>query len=63
MVDRHSEREEFSARFFVESSYPIERVSEVIAGEQSSGTFISLPGESAELKERSRSSRFSQAFG
>jgi ribulose-bisphosphate carboxylase large chain len=54
MVDRHSEREEFSARFFVESSYPIERVSEVIAGEQSSGTFISLPGESAELKERSR---------
>src|SRR5690606_13496628 len=47
-------REEFFARFFVESSYPIERVSEVIAGEQSSGTFLSLPGESDELKERSR---------
>lgn len=47
-------REEFVARFFVESSYPIERVGEVIAGEQSSGTFISLPGESEELKERSR---------
>lgn len=54
MIDQQSEREEFSARFFVESSYPIERVGEVIAGEQSSGTFISLPGESAELKERSR---------
>lgn len=54
MVDLKAGREEFFARFFVESSYPIERVSEVIAGEQSSGTFISLPGESAELKERSR---------
>jgi len=47
-------REEFTALFFVESSYPLEKVSEIIAGEQSSGTFISLPGESAELKERSR---------
>ena len=54
MVDQKNGREEFTARFFVESSYPLERVSEVIAGEQSSGTFISLPGESAELKERSR---------
>ncbi|ANC80415.1 ribulose-bisphosphate carboxylase large subunit family protein [Pseudomonas putida] len=54
MVDHKAGREEFTARFFVESSYPIERVSEVIAGEQSSGTFLSLPGESAELKERSR---------
>ncbi|SEJ60926.1 ribulose-bisphosphate carboxylase large chain [Azotobacter beijerinckii] len=54
MVDQKTRREEFTARFFVESSYPIEQVSEVIAGEQSSGTFISLPGESAELKERSR---------
>ena len=54
MVDQIAGREEFTARFFVESSYPIERVSEVIAGEQSSGTFIALPGESAELKARSR---------
>ncbi|WP_338544975.1 ribulose-bisphosphate carboxylase large subunit family protein [Pseudomonas benzopyrenica] len=49
-----SGREEFSARFFVESNFPIEKVGEIIAGEQSSGTFISVPGESAELKERSR---------
>lgn len=54
MVDQKKGREEFTARFFVESSYPIEQVAEVIAGEQSSGTFIALPGESAELKERSR---------
>lgn len=54
MVDKKAGREEFFARFFVESSYPIDRVSEVIAGEQSSGTFLSLPGESDELKERSR---------
>lgn len=54
MFDEKNGREEFTARFFVESSYPLEQVSEIIAGEQSSGTFISLPGESAELKERSR---------
>ncbi|RWR02625.1 ribulose 1,5-bisphosphate carboxylase [[Pantoea] beijingensis] len=47
-------RDEFTATFFVESSYPIEKVAEIIAGEQSSGTFLTLPGESEELKERSR---------
>ncbi|MBQ5265168.1 ribulose 1,5-bisphosphate carboxylase [Klebsiella pneumoniae] len=47
-------RDEFKAKFFVESSYPIENVAEIIAGEQSSGTFLALPGESEELKERSR---------
>jgi len=54
MLSHPPAREEFTALFFVESSYPLEKVSEIIAGEQSSGTFISLPGESAELKERSR---------
>ncbi|WP_426944934.1 ribulose-bisphosphate carboxylase large subunit family protein [Pseudomonas oryzihabitans] len=54
MSDFSQGRQEFTARFFVESSFPIEKVAEVIAGEQSSGTFITLPGESAELKERSR---------
>lgn len=54
MLSSSPAREEFTALFFVESSYPLEKVSEIIAGEQSSGTFISLPGESAELKERSR---------
>ncbi len=47
-------RAEFTARYFVESSVPAEAAAQVIAGEQSSGTFLSLPGETDALKERSR---------
>lgn len=53
MSDR-SPRADFTARYLVESPVAIERVAEVIAGEQSSGTFLALPGETDELKERSR---------
>ena len=45
-------RAEFTARYLVESSAPLQKVAEVIAGEQSSGTFVSVPGETSELKER-----------
>ena len=47
-------RPEFIARYFVESSVPSEDVAQVIAGEQSSGTFLVLPGETEALKARSR---------
>ena len=47
-------REEFVARYRVESPEPLDRVAETIAGEQSSGTFLSLSGETEELKLRSR---------
>jgi len=47
-------RAEFTARYFVESSVPSDQVAEVISGEQSSGTFLSLPGETEQLKDRSR---------
>jgi ribulose-bisphosphate carboxylase large chain len=47
-------RSEFTVRYFVESSVPIEKAAETIAGEQSSGTFMALPGETDELKQRSR---------
>ena len=47
-------RPEFTARYFVESSIPMEQAAETIAGEQSSGTFMPLPGETDELKQRSR---------
>lgn len=53
-MSNNPEREEFVARYRVESPEPIERVAEVIAGEQSSGTFLSLAGETEELKQRSR---------
>ena len=49
-----SNRREFLARYQVESFEPLELTAEVIAGEQSSGTFLKLAGETDELKQRSR---------
>jgi ribulose-bisphosphate carboxylase large chain len=40
------------ATYFIETPHAIERAAEMIAGEQSSGTFISVPGETPELKAR-----------
>lgn len=40
------------ATYWVETALPIERVVQVIAGEQSSGTFVAVPGETPELKQR-----------
>lgn len=48
------QRQEFRATYFLESAVPLQQAAEVIAGEQSSGTFLSLPGETMELKERFR---------
>jgi len=41
------------ARYEVETAFPLEQAIGVMAGEQSSGTFLQVPGETAELKERS----------
>jgi ribulose-bisphosphate carboxylase large chain len=41
------------ADYLIETAVGVERAAEAMAGEQSSGTFVSLPGETAELKERS----------
>lgn len=54
MVEKDSRRRDFTVRYLVESYEPIEKAAEVIAGEQSCGTFITLPGETADLKERAR---------
>lgn len=40
------------ATYWIETPWPVERAAAVIAGEQSSGTFVAVPGETAELKER-----------
>ncbi|MBC8164322.1 MAG: ribulose-bisphosphate carboxylase large subunit family protein [Bryobacteraceae bacterium] len=40
------------ARYLVESAFPLENAIAVMAGEQSSGTFLKVPGETPELKER-----------
>ncbi|NRA37454.1 MAG: ribulose 1,5-bisphosphate carboxylase, partial [Planctomycetes bacterium] len=40
------------ARYFIETAFPLEEAVAVMAGEQSSGTFVKLASESAELTER-----------
>jgi ribulose-bisphosphate carboxylase large chain len=42
------------AKYLIETPHPVEAAAEVIAGEQSSGTFVAVPGETAELRERAR---------
>jgi ribulose-bisphosphate carboxylase large chain len=43
----------FEADYLLETPVAPERAAEIIAGEQSSGTFVAVPGETPELKERS----------
>jgi ribulose-bisphosphate carboxylase large chain len=45
---------EIVATYLIESALPIEQAAEMIAGEQSSGTFLAVPGETEELKARAR---------
>jgi len=40
------------ATYLIETPHSLEHAAAVIAGEQSSGTFVSVPGETSELKER-----------
>jgi ribulose-bisphosphate carboxylase large chain len=51
-MSNSTSRAEFRARYRVESSVPVAQAAEVIAGEQSSGTFVRLPGETDALRER-----------
>ena len=41
-----------TARYLIETALPVAQAAAVLAGEQSSGTFVEVPGETAELKER-----------
>ena len=41
------------AQYEIETAFPLEEAVGVMAGEQSSGTFLQIPGETAELKEKS----------
>lgn len=40
------------ARYWIETAFPVEKAVEALAGEQSSGTFVKIPGETDELRER-----------
>ena len=41
------------AQYEIETAFPLEEAIATMAGEQSSGTFLQVPGETAELKEKS----------
>jgi ribulose-bisphosphate carboxylase large chain len=44
--------ERVTATYLIETAHPVERAAATLAGEQSSGTFVAVPGETAELKQR-----------
>jgi ribulose-bisphosphate carboxylase large chain len=44
--------ERITATYFIETPFAPEAAAQVLAGEQSSGTFVALPGETEELKQR-----------
>jgi ribulose-bisphosphate carboxylase large chain len=50
MANRSSER--ISATYLVETPLAVREAAESLAGEQSSGTFVKVPGETAELRRR-----------
>ncbi|MHB1020836.1 MAG: ribulose-bisphosphate carboxylase large subunit family protein [Acidobacteriaceae bacterium] len=44
--------ERIEARYWIETAFPLETAAAVMAGEQSTGTFVRVPGETEELRER-----------
>ena len=44
--------ERITATYYIETAHAPEQAASVLAGEQSSGTFVSVPGETEELKQR-----------
>jgi ribulose-bisphosphate carboxylase large chain len=44
--------ERIAATYYIETPYEVEKAAAVLAGEQSSGTFVAVPGETEELRNR-----------
>src|SRR5579859_5744170 len=44
--------ERIFATYLIETPLPVEKAAAILAGEQSSGTFVAVPGETEELKQR-----------
>lgn len=44
------DKERISATYLVETPMDPEKAAQILAGEQSSGTFVDVPGETEELK-------------
>ena len=50
IISQYMER--ITATYYIETPYAPEQAAQVLAGEQSSGTFVAVPGETEELKQR-----------
>lgn len=44
--------ERFTAAYWIETAHPLDKAAAIMAGEQSAGTFVKVPGETPELLER-----------
>jgi ribulose-bisphosphate carboxylase large chain len=44
--------ERITAKYYIETPFEPEKAAQILAGEQSSGTFVKVPGETEELKQR-----------
>ena len=44
--------ERVTATYYIETPFAPEKAATMLAGEQSSGTFVAVPGETEELKQR-----------
>ncbi len=51
-VRRKQKMERIIATYYIETPYSTEQAAQVLAGEQSSGTFVAVPNETEELKQR-----------
>src|SRR6201996_6026023 len=49
---KSTDTDRIEARYWIETAFPLEDAAAIMAGEQSTGTFIKVPGETDELRER-----------
>jgi ribulose-bisphosphate carboxylase large chain len=50
-VDALDAHHRLQAKYWIETAFPLEQAAEIMAGEQSTGTFVRVPGETNELRE------------
>jgi ribulose-bisphosphate carboxylase large chain len=51
-MEEKLEEQRIRARYWIETGFPLRHAVEIMAGEQSTGTFTRVPGETEELRER-----------
>jgi ribulose-bisphosphate carboxylase large chain len=53
MTSQNTPTSRIFARYWIETAFPLEEAAAIMADEQSTGTFVRVPGETDELRERS----------